>query len=331
MSRKQRANTARKLAVGPVGPTAAQVMSAIASSKPKKSKKPKSSAPPQAVNTSLLKSVCSLTDPFCEDARGAKYPDINQARTLPYSGRALYTLSTDSTGYGSVVLYPALKFAYLPANGGSTAAASYYSAGVEVFTLPQASKYRMVSCGWRLSAASAPLYQQGVVSVRMFSGHTGFLETGIPVQSYNCPMAKDIPLQSVHNTKLISLKTSINATDFTVPTEEQTTYSPDTWLDPEWTWFVVSVVGGPVSSGALSIEFFYNMEVMFDITNAISQLVTPSAPMKPHALSLAQQVSQEVGPIVVEGAKDIGTLLLTTAKRRIKDSLSKSFENAMFP
>lgn len=50
--------------------------------------------------------TCSVLDPFCPHASGARYPDGNLVPTITYSSRWLQAIATSSTGFNSVVISP---------------------------------------------------------------------------------------------------------------------------------------------------------------------------------------------------------------------------------
>lgn len=115
----------------------------------------------KAVTNRFTHQVCGLTDPFCNDAIGSKFPDDSSTRTLPYTRRGRVTMNSDASGDLAYVFNPQYvyePFTYASVRTGS-AVTSWADSGA-ASVMPNVTKYRIVSCGFRLKSVLAPPVDQ---------------------------------------------------------------------------------------------------------------------------------------------------------------------------
>lgn len=232
--------------------------------------------------------VCSITDPFCQHANGAKYFVESSARTLPFQNHFRYTLATNSEGYGSVIITPGYNvFTALGAMTGGTAAyTTYLSTG----GIASPATYRIVSWGVKVRKISAPLYASGMVRIRGFAVKDGSTLGSVVINTYNCDASEDLPLQSCAEMCVVGRRIDYTHTKFNAPIATNPGSSVTDWVSPGWAAYTISIDGGPASTGVFDLEFFVNYELTFSDSDSNALLCTPPLPPNPAASAAASAV-----------------------------------------
>jgi hypothetical protein len=254
--------------------------------------------------TPVYKVLCGLTNPFCQAARGSKYPDISAVNSLAYTSHFSITQSTDATGGSASLYFPSF---YFPFATGTQAGgiATYVTASAAGAGLSPVST-RMVSMGLRLRNIVSPLNSSGMVNIRAFSSPDGTSLTTIAIPSYLCDFFADVPLSAINNsghTDVIFRKTDMDSQRFLTSVEQFKTSGVVDYISPGWVVVQIGITGGPVSAQCLTVEVFQHSELTFLDNDALQLLATPSPAAHPMIQSLASEVSKSVGNVLT-GVKE---------------------------
>lgn len=254
------------------------------------------SAPVKAAKSSHHATSCSILDPFCVHAKGARRPDGLGTQTMPYQSRATVAFGTDASGNGRMVFVPgygAYGWAYCGTSGADWGVpANWTDMGTgKTFLDANAAEVRLVSFGVRILSIMSATDCKGyciigtqanpVVSAVQPKGRTAYPEHSIR------------PLTAGFETTWHSKPAGASAHDFRPYTSVTNTMS-----DFDWSSLSVEIAGSTASSNVFVIEVIQNIELTFKETaGAMTALIPPSKPANPVALQVQRQIQASVPSI----------------------------------
>jgi hypothetical protein len=262
----------------------------------------------------LAMQVCSVTNPFCPEAKGARWPDDSYQRSVGYPIQNSVAVTTNAAGLASVLYGPSLDCQYNPCTvAGVTATAGAFT------TLPGAtaaatgvSRWRLTSYGLKVSCIGTPMTVSGRVRIRLFSPEPNTLSLAtFDIGTSNADAAYDIPLARVINEDLF-----INAGNLgTLGRLYQNLYDPAiaTQLNPGWQYIAVSVEGAPASTAVLSIEHYYNYELCYLDSSSTSTFCTAPPANSLVVRESAANTLADVGNFVEGTASKVDTIFKSKA------------------
>jgi hypothetical protein len=244
------------------------------------------------VNT-LANKACGLVDPFCEHAIGAKYPDDASVKTLSYTSRYNYYLSTDANGNAAALLAPQISYNIAVPCTVNFPTLVCLPTGTNfdpspVTALSGYSKFRIVSCGFRLRNITAPLYASGMVYIRSYGTEGNSSFTTFEPGTYAASNYIDIPLQQVRDASCIFEHTSQMPQTFYAPPASSAILG---WTAVGFNPMTIALLGGPASTNCLVLEFVVHMEYTFQEGEALQLAATPAPPMNPQLTGIAGAIT----------------------------------------
>lgn len=266
---------------------------------------------------SRVQLVCGVTDPFCEHARGAKLPDTSSTRTLTIYNRKRVTFTSDANGTHHSLFNA--QYYYDPIAYGATATGSVITSWqpIAVSGMPSVQNFRIISIGIRLNAISAPLYQSGMVSVRVWSQETLENYGTIDLASYLVTQAYDIPLSDCKDKVIILNRTSQRPETFHIAGGNAGTAESSTVTSCKTNGFTpvtIYLSGVPVSTAVLSVEYIINYEVLPLDSNEYATLATQAPPYDPILVNAATHVRSVFTNTLFNGVKAAGAAIESRAK-----------------
>lgn len=265
-----------------------------------------------------VEQICGLTDPFCDHAVGAKYPDASSGKSLPVRSHYSYfiTIGATSSTNNSTLIVPG----YINGQALGTGSPSTYGPNFSANVTPTAvvSGYRVVTAGIRLRCVAAPLNASGLVQIRGFANTTGTNLNTVDNNLYNSDFSQDIPLQALNQngyTDVIFRRTDeVASRQFISPTTTNPTPAVTNWVSNGWGAISVTVVGAPSLIQVVHVEVFFNYEIILDDNDGLALAMT-KAPKSSPALQLASSwVSDTAGQIFHEVGKDASAVVKTLAQ-----------------
>lgn len=205
--------------------------------------------------------ICSLSNPFCMAARGARIPDNSFQKSIgwyvPGEGT---TISTDVSGQLAIYV-TASPYNQLFSGTISAGTATFAGAPIPIFTPPGSmARWRVVTAGLKLSCSTPLLTTQGMVKIRLFSGLTGASNTR-STSNFDCDETVEFPLTRLieKDYKIILKPIGEKAHDYVGTT---TAYaSLGAFVNNElYQQAMILVSGGVASTGVLKVDYFYNYE-----------------------------------------------------------------------
>lgn len=290
---------------------------------PKKAKKKTRSAPKKKMvsktHSPLVRTICSLTDPFCKHALGAKYLDGAKVRTLSLPLHYQASLVTDASGKGSIMFYPGWNCYYWPSTMAGTIATWVNGANAPPMT--NATGYRVVTAGVIARTIVAPLSASAMVRIRTFNSPFPTNLNAVDIASYNCNEYEDIPLAETKEVAISATRTNdVQARTLIAPWAVNGVFVDN---PPNgWSYTMISVDGGPASQAVLNLEFFVNFEITFADESSNSLLALPSPPANPLAIAASELVSSETKAIVRQGIVSFGKQVTANAVEALGNALA---------
>lgn len=259
----------------------------------------------------LVPAVCSIFDPFCPQAAGAKWPDGTIYKTLTYQNRFTVTVTTGAGGAAVIWVVPGLAFNYAtnsPAAGtvtwpstmslGGTSPANWQfgrvvSAGVKVIptaSMTNTSGYFVVTEIMEFAAGGASSSVGAMSDVEMYTQPASGGEF--------CWVSRAGPLG--HTFRRL---------------DANTTYQTDT---ADRSCLMVTLVGGPASVAAFAAEVTVNWEYYFTAQDAMNLAATPSPPANTFLTRASESVQNAVGSFVKGNQDQFGRVVEMAAGRVLR-------------
>lgn len=279
-----------------------------ASSKPKTlvastrftSKVPKNGGP---MKGNLVEMICAVTDPFCQKAKGAKWPDGLSEGSLPGQIRGHLSITTLGNGGYLVFCFPAVSTGYLPPQShgsGYLMATTYALAPGYNAIAAYAADYRIVSAGIIIRNICPALTTGGYMILTRMATVPAVSTTiadgnvyGVETATHALCAGMEIPVT------FRPLGSSARA--FT-PIAGGAVY-PASGFD----CVSIELVGCPASTAMIDIEFVYNVEFTLTAANvALQQFLPTAAPESPVMVKIANQASTTLSSLAHTGVEAFG-------------------------
>lgn len=283
----------------------------------KKKSQPKARTRPMA-SMAMAMQVCSVTNPFCPEAKGARWPDNSYTKSIGMSFEASTSLTLDPNGVGSW-LY-AVGSQPLYSIGAVTSGVAAYSnfaifPGLSAITGLQ--RWRLTSCGVKINCLSTRMNTQGRLRLRLLSPMGGGPLASVPVNTISADSMLDVPLSRL-----------IERDVFVIPMplgDVARLYNGDLpvygagavtgWSNAGWQVLQVAVDGGQPDTSAINLTIYYNYEYVFDDVSVL-QLLAHAPPANNLAVQQANAgVLSSVGNFVESGARGLDSFVQSAAFR----------------
>lgn len=270
----------------------------------------------------LVSAVCSVTDPFCEHARGAKWHDSSSINSMAYTVRGAVPITTDANGSACVLMVPG--WPYVSAQGvvtGNTAAFTDYDILPISGTISSAvGKCRVVSGGYSFVSTTSMSNSQGYVVAQDLAAPRAADITSILVETpYNNGYIRQ-PLRDPKPFSFVFRSGGPGSRDWfdTVtgsPVPVNTTDSHD------WSVSTVGVKGGPASTQVGVIDYVIHYELQFVDGNSLSTLATPARGANSLITDAAASLHSKVTPFFPGYQDKVSKMLQGYAKQAIVNAL----------
>jgi len=266
--------------------------------------------------------VCSITNPFCYDAIGARYPDNSYQKSIPLSFTGFQNaLSTDANGNGARMFFPGLGMA-LNTPSSITAGTITWAAtggGLVGSSVPAgAARWRITSMGLRISCSTPLMTTQGIVTISIYSMMDGGYFASTNITDQLCDYMVQIPAaRLVEEDQLIVLKPiGPNARLFLDLNKETTTLA--NWVNPGWQVAQVTLAGGIASNTqGLTINAYYNYELTFAAGSTYEALAAAPPVDDPVVKQASSSVLATIGNHIEGGVAFADRLFQSTAVRAL--------------
>lgn len=276
--------------------------------------------------------VCAFTDPFCDHAIGAKWPDGARNRSITKTTRVLINLYANANGNACTLFLPAYNYFY--ANGVHVSGTLYDFSTAPMFTAGNSSTekgfFRIVSWGFKLHNTATPLTSSGTVSIRSLQWLDGdYFAQYVDGRTFLADYSKDIPLQDCHNVSFIGKRaTEVNqyidvnyANQGAYPiwwyTDPTTTLTSATGaVTSNWNPVTVTLTNAPYDSSPVEVELICHYEfVPEDKTTMV--YATPAAKANPALINVVHKVEEKRPSTFTTNAYNVASSIAGIAAEKL--------------
>ncbi len=256
-----------------------------------------------------LEKVCSLSDPFCVVAKGAKWPDGNGASSMVGQVRGHITVNSDAAGAALVHVTPALNYTFisgtLVAGTWTTSATLFATPGIAAITT-YLNEYRLVTAGIVIRNVPAALVAQGFVQVTRMGRFPGVSTTIGAGESYGVSTSTH-PITTGMEIPVIFRPLGNEARNFLAPNTSNTV------IPNYWDTIKIELIGGPASNAyCLDIEVIYNLE--FTLNSSYVTLQSYAPVHAPNNLALTQVSNQTSAKMMSTSHTSVSSFTSQTLK-----------------
>lgn len=259
--------------------------------------------------------VCSVTNPFCPEAIGARWPDNSYSKSVGWSITDLQAgLSCDASGNASMLIVPEGYYS----SGTLAGTVSTNAATLVAFASWPANvvRYRITSWGFRLNSQLSPMTVAGMLRVRLFSPMNGSTLGTTSIVNNDCDNAYDIPLARVLNTDLHIIPSPLgdNARYFRDIADFNTTLA--SYKNPGWQIVQIAVNGAAASTvSAINVSVFFNFEFIFADADPSIKFAQPPPRNNPAVQQGSASVFASIGNFIEGAASKVDALMNSKAAR----------------
>jgi hypothetical protein len=262
----------------------------------------------------LVESICAVTDPFCQMAKGAKWPDGLSEGSLPAQIRGHLPLASLGNGGNLIFLFPAVSTGYLPALShgvGYLMASSYALAPGNTVVAPYAQNYRIVSAGVIIRNVCPALNTGGYMILTRLATVPAVSTTiadgnvyGVETATHALCAGMEVP---------VTFRPLGSSSRAFSPIAGGAVY-PASGFD----CVSVELVGCPNTTTMIDIEFVFNVE--FTLTEAnigLQQFLPVVAPENPMMVKIANQASTTLSSLAHTGVEAFGRAAVSAIGKRV--------------
>lgn len=222
----------------------------------------------------------ALSNPFSEQAVGAKLPDENSTKSVAVTIRDTFTMATDANGRADVCVGPnvgANTYTHA-ATSGSTGVSTWASGNTltDIAAYQAAfDKYRIVGWGLKVTNLEPPTNQSGFFRIITTPSppyaSTPFITNGGLHEDIKIFPGSEMDIHWISKSQGAEFKDYIQWTGIAAPS---------------WDYCHIRYEGGPASkSAAVLVQVVYHLECQIELGSVSSTMATAAAPHKPHVMT----------------------------------------------
>jgi hypothetical protein len=283
------------------------------------------SGPMPSTKKAHVQSACSILDPFCVHAKGARRPDGLGTNTLPFQVRQLVGITTGAAGARRYLIVPGCGvYGYSfadPAAGTITMPATWTTLGNGSFISTNASEVRIVSFGVRMLSVLPATTSSGYVIVGTVANPTISQVQAEGRVTY--PEHSLRPLTAGSEFCWVSKPTGAGAHAF-----RPVSGLANNMSDFDWTALSIEIAGGPNSTLCFMAEVIVNVELTLkeseSATHPMAQIIPPTRPTNPVATTVQTVVHSQMPSFIEQPLAAAGKFIEEKAGAVVEGLLSKA-------
>lgn len=290
--------------------------------------------------------ICAITNPFCDESKGSRWPDGSAGYSVPFPQRYRFYVSTDSTGRAAVLttvnprrsMYTAATF-----TGPNDVVDGWNGQNIDdaAFSAGNFSSVRVVSSGVKFVCTLAPMYASGSVTMievppnEEESNINAYLSFSLTQQ--NKPTYVTMPLRDNRALYGLHRPSGPDARSFgdldyivdpgAVPPVEVASYSTF-----DWSSLIFYIKGAPANTTVGFVDVFLNLEYEVIANSTLGTFARPAPVEDKVAMQgnqyLTRQLNMHVGDDATVDESFIGkaSRFLSGVGRTISNNLPALLE-----
>lgn len=284
----------------------------------------RASGPRRGVQPHHVRSVCSITDPFCPASKNSKWPDGTAGNTLTEQFRGNSTLTTSADGTGGVAFAGAAPFGLLGRTTSTTTdltfAAAYtaYTGSATSMLATYGQEYRIVSFGVIVRCVASAVNASGIITL----GTTGNVPVST-VLTFGQEYYDELVMKSIQpgmEMAWVSVPKGTGARNFV-------SLSTSTAVPSDWSSLIIELVGCPVSIPMVMVEWYVNVEFTLKPQQAISTLARQNPAKSVAAETAVSKVHSTLGSFIEGGVKQVETSIANHASSALSSLMDDPLES----
>lgn len=275
---------------------------------------------------SIIEAICSIFDPFCPEALGARIPD-GQPHTFTAQARGTVTLTTGATGgLNAWSFTPAPPYGWSQNNALSfpvtmSAQATLNNLGTGSLFANYGDKCRIVSAGAILRATQSANAAQGYFTLQTQQGFTpGTSQVQGDFLGFDNTVVANYPgMETTYVFKPINKVLSRQFVTPGVPTSSGDLFG--------WPTLVIYYQGGVTGATNVAVvEYYMNIEFTVVAESSLATIAPKSQPAHPAVLKALDQVQETANPVLKAGIDAVGMAVSGMAKSAVQQVASMTAE-----
>jgi hypothetical protein len=281
---------------------------------------------PKSFTVGHARRVCSITNPFCPEAKGSKWPDGTLGSTLTEQVRANYTLACDGTNKNALMMIsPALLFGYMVCASTSstvcTTPAFWTALSTSTLYGTYGNEFRVVSAGVIIRNTGSSVNSQGIITLGV--APVPGLSTAYTLGSENYSetliraIAPGLELSHVFAPLGAGARNFVPATNNNGP---GATY--------DWSSLWIELSGGAGATTTVNVEYFVNIEFTVGGHAALAKLAQSNPPSVPIAVQASSTISSKIGTFIEGGVSEVEDMFMKAASSAL-NNMSNPFTDLL--
>jgi hypothetical protein len=290
---------------------------------------PRTKTPRSRTTVSHVRSVCSVSDPFCPAAKNSKWPDGTMGNTLTEQFRGNYTIKPNADGNAFVVFAPTAPYGYNvatinPAPGPYVATLASGAAAWGLYKpssmlATYGGNYRIVSSGFIARNVASATSAAGVVTFGTNTAPANGMTFDMGTESYVAVAVKAI--QPGLEFSMISQPRGTGARDF----EQQSTA---TAVPTDWSCLYVEITGATANVPCVNVEWYINVEFeLYPDKRGLAGIAKPNPPKSSAAETAVSRVHGSVGSFIEGGVAQVEAAISKHASAALSSLMSDPLES----
>lgn len=269
---------------------------------------------PQVMDHSFAMKVCSVTNPFCPEAKAGKWPDNSHMKSTTWSiDGNVFGLTSTASGDASALFCPQISWQTPGVSSITGNSIVYTSNGVATVTPPTGiARFRITSWGIRLTVGTPVMTTQGYLMIRIFSPRSYTSLLALDKATRNADYALDLPLARLINKDVcvVPLPMGHEAREWK-PLTSLTTYTNVENIG--WQCINIGTAGALPSTEVVRAAMYYNYEIIFEEGDAQNAYSTPSAGNSLKVQEANGGILQSIGNVIEGGAEMVDKIVKSKA------------------
>lgn len=282
-------------------------------------------APP--VYQGLVKDICSISNPFCDESVGSKWPDNTHFKTVTFSSLGVpQFITSNASGCGSVLFVGNPNWKVDGVVTGSSNVSTYSANNFNLMgNFPTGTNaWRITNWGLRITCTSSMQTTSGLLAIRVFSALKPSTFAVVDTTSTVADFCKDIPIARLIEKDLFIVPMPFGDMARTFqPYDSSNTLTSNM---PNLAWQSVNVgVYGAGTGQQILVNAYYNFELIMNDSDTLNLQATASKTDSKILQSASSNALQSVGNAIEATANVVDNIFKSKAMKYVATLASYAY------